>query len=103
MNFILLSFLGSIFFPIAFTVCARKIAETINVFVVMIGAGFCSALPWFTLWALARLNRQHCPSHGPCKLDGMQMIGEVLFLLATPAAFVFGAIIGLVIALANRK
>lgn len=98
-----LLFLAAIYFPIAFVVTRTRFGKTANLLVVMLASGLFSSAPWFALWALARLNRQHCPSVGPCRLDGMQMMGEVVFMLATPVAFAFGAVFALVLALLMRK
>lgn len=53
--------------------------------------------------ATAHLNQQHCPSQGPCKLDGMQMIGEVIALYAIPPAFIFGILSALFITIVKRE
>jgi hypothetical protein len=95
--------LALICFAIALVVYTRRVGKKTNLLILMIAAGCCSAIPWFALWGFAHVNQQRCPSQGPCRLDGMQMIGEVLFLYATPTAFFFGAISVFVIALVKRK
>ncbi len=100
---ILLMPLALICFAIALLVYTSRIGKRSNVVVLMGAAGCYSALPWLVLWGLAHVNQSRCPSEGPCRLDGMQMIGEVLFLFATPAAFFLGAISAFAIAFAKQK
>ena len=98
-----LMLIATIGLPIVFIVNMNQIVKTTNLRVVMLVSGLFFSAPWFVLWALAGLNRQHCPSVGPCKLEGTQQIAEGLFLLATPIAFVVGAIIAMIFALAKQK
>ena len=98
-----LTLLALICFAIALVTYTSRVGKKTNLFVLMVAAGCYSAIPWFALWALTHVNHQRCPSQGPCRLDGMQMIGEVLFLYAMPTAFFFGAVSAFVIALVKRK
>lgn len=82
--------LALISFAISAALYGSKFGRKTNVLSLILVSGFLSALPWFALWAIAHLNQQHCPSQGPCRMDGMQMIGEVVALYATPTAFLFG-------------
>ena len=95
--------LALISFVITLVVYTSRVGKKTNLFVLMIAASCCSAVPWFVLWGLAHANQQRCPGQGPCRLDGMQMIGEVIFLLATPTAFFFGAVSAFVIAFVKQK
>ena len=94
--------LALISFATSAAVYGSKFGRKTNVLFLIVVSGLLSALPWFVLWATAHLNQQHCPSQGPCKLDGMQMIGEVVALYATPTAFLFGVLSALFITLVKR-
>ncbi len=94
--------LALISFAISATVYGSKVGRKTNVLFLIVASGFLSALPWFGLWTTAHLNQQHCPSQGPCKLDGMQMIGEVIALYAIPPAFIFGILSALFITIVKR-
>jgi hypothetical protein len=104
MSYILpLAILALISFAITAAIYGSKFGKNSNLVALIAVSGICSALPWFALWVIAHLNQQHCPSQGPCKLDGMQMIGEVLALYAFPPAFLFGVLSALFLTFLKRR
>lgn len=97
-----LAILALISFAITAAIYGSKFGKNSNLGSLIAISGICSALPWFALWTIAHLNQQHCPSQGPCKLDGMQMMGEVLALYAFPPSLLFGVLSALFITFVKR-